>query len=349
VALPWALEVAVNQRLAQVPGYTGRVTYLDVSLLRGAYQLEGVELNKREGEVEIPLLRAEEIDFSIAWSLLLRGRILSEIYVTDAKLTFVQGKSQATTQTPTDARWQDVIEDLFPIEITRFEIIDSEIRLLNKADELPYDIRLRDLNMVTMGLRNRAAEATELPASLALEANTDGEGRLYITGVADLLAAQPRFDLDLELRGVDLPRLNDFLRTHAGVDVSEGTISVFAEIGAADGRFEGYVKPFLENVDFSDYPTQEKPVLDSLWEAGVSFLATVFKNHARDQLGTRLPFSGELGDTHVDTLRTLAGIVRHAFIQAFNERLDHSIGEEETETRDTPAAKELAEGSSPQS
>ncbi|MCF3651507.1 DUF748 domain-containing protein [Synoicihabitans lomoniglobus] len=342
--LPWGLETAVNRRLAQIPGYTGHVEDIDVSLLRGAYQLEGVELNQTDGTVEIPLLRAEEIDFSLAWGLLLRGRVLSEIYVTRAELTFVQGKSDAATQTPTDARWQDVVEDLFPVEIARFEIIESEIRLLNKESDLPYDIRLRDLNMVAMGLRNRAAVAEDLPASLALEANTDGAGRLAVSGEGDLFALQPRFDLDVELRDVDLPRLNDFLRAHAGVDVSAGTISVFAEMQARDGRFEGYVKPFLENVDFSDYPLQDKPILGSLWEAGVSFLATIFKNHERDQLGTRLPFSGELGDANVDTLRTIGGIVRHAFIQAFSEQLDHSIGEDETVSPDTEAAKALADG-----
>lgn len=341
--LPWVLEAAINQRLDRVPGYQGQVEDVDLELWRGAYQLEGLTLLKSSETINQPLLEAALIDFSIAWRDLFRGRIHSDIRVQNAKLTFVQGETQKETQTPTDNRWQSVIEDLFPIEITHLAITQSELRLINReAGDLPYDIRLSKLQLVAQNLRNRPTRPEELTAEIHLTSMTDGGGRLELNGRGNPLAAQPHFDLNLQLQHVALPKLNDFLRAYAGVDVRAGSLSIYAEMSAAEGQFQGYLKPFLENIDFTDTEMQRKPLLDKLWESTVSFLAFVFKNHARNQIGTRVPFSGEFDDTQVETLATVAGLLRHAFIKAFNERLDNTI-DNETLVRTQPANAPPAE------
>ncbi len=344
--LPFVLESLVNNRLANIEGYEGRVEDIDVALWRGAYQLEGLTLVKTNGEVSQPLLDAGLIDFSLSWRQLLRGRILSDIQVRDTRLTLVQGTSAARTQTPapTESRWQDVVEDLFPIEITHLEFERSQLRLYNEAEgDLPYDIRLRNVHATATGLRNRAASAEEeLPAQIDISADTDGGGTLQLSGRAAPLADQPRFNLDLRVRSVDLPQLNDFLRAYVGADVRAGTFSLFAEMTAADGGFEGYLKPFLEDMDFTDVPAQDKPLLGELWEGVVQFAAFLFKNHSRDQLGTRVPFSGEFGEVDVATLTAVGNVLRHAFIQAFQERIDDTIG---NDAEDAAETEEVAEES----
>lgn len=330
LALPVGLEWAVNRRLAAVPGYTGEVRDIDVALFRGAYQLKGLRLIKTEGNtLDEPLIQAKEIDFSIAWRELFHGYLLGEIHAEEIGITLVQGTSATDTQTPSpvERRWQEVINDLFPIEITHLTVVRGELRFFNDTGDLPYDIRLRDVTLEAADLRNRSRPDDSLPATLRISATTDAGGQVDLEARGEPLADQPHFDLNLAVQHVALPKLNDFLRTYANVDVRAGSLSVYGELAASNGHFEGYIKPFLNEVDFTDTETQNKPLTSELWEAIVSGLAFIFKNHSRDQLGTRVPIRGEFNEVDVSTLATIGNTVRHAFIQAFSERIDHTVGE----------------------
>src|SRR5688572_5808474 len=85
IALPWVVKKQVNDRLQSIHGYTGQVADIGIALWRGAYALEGVEIYKVSGEVRTPFVRAREIDFSVAWRDLFRGKIVSDIHVDEGQ------------------------------------------------------------------------------------------------------------------------------------------------------------------------------------------------------------------------------------------------------------------------
>src|SRR5690606_32032564 len=121
--------------------------------------------------------------------------------------------------------------------------------------------------LVAADLRNRGApDDVAMPARLRMTATTDAGGRMQIDGRGEPLADAPRFDVNVEVQHIALPQLNDFLRAYANVDVRAGSLSVYGEFAAADGEFEGYVKPFLENVDFADSEGQRKSLSSRFWE-----------------------------------------------------------------------------------
>lgn len=323
LALPALLRDAVNRRLAKIPDYTGQVAEIDVGLWRGAYALHGVEIVKREGGIKEPFFKAKHIDFSLAWRELFRGKVVSEILAEGLELNFVRGRSEAGTQLATDRRWQEVINDLFPIDITFLEVKESRLRYVDESTDPRVDVEVAHLAAVATGLRNRTEEDDqEFPARIDLQGETIGGGRLRITTQAEPLAARPHFLLKLELEQVALPALNDFLRAYGGVDVSAGTFNGYLEMTAREGRFEGYFKPFFENVDFKDVAGQEKPVTEQIWEGVVRVFAFVFKNHRRDQVATRIPFSGEFGQTEVGAWKTFVNLLRHAFVRPWPEKLE---------------------------
>jgi hypothetical protein len=317
------LRDAVNRRLERIPDYTGRVEEIDVGLWRGAYALHGVEITKREGGIKEPFFQAKHIDFSLAWRELLHRKVVSDILVEGATLNFVRGKSAAATQLAADRRWQEVVNDLFPIDITFLEIRESRVHYVDDTAEPRVDVQVAHLAAIATGLRNRTDEdEQEFPARIDLTGETIGGGRLRVATQVEPLAAQPHFLLKLELEQVALPALNDFLRAYGGVDVSAGTFNGYLEMTARNGRFDGYFKPFFENVDFQDVAGQEKPVTAQIWEGMVRVFAFVFKNHRRDQVATRVPFSGEFGNTEVSGWQTFVNLLRHAFIRPWPEKLE---------------------------
>jgi hypothetical protein len=73
-ALPLVLERYVNKQLDQLKGYSGSVADIDLSLWRGAYQIDGLRVVKTGGKVPIPFVSARQIDLSVQWKALLMKR-----------------------------------------------------------------------------------------------------------------------------------------------------------------------------------------------------------------------------------------------------------------------------------
>ncbi len=326
LALPAILRKAINRRLDEIPDYGGHVTDVGLSLYRGAYHLRGLEIVKRNGQVREPFFSAEDIDFSLAWLELLHGRVVSDIYVDRPKLNFVKGPTTESSQLAADRRWQDVIDDIFPINITFLKITDGQLRYVDTASKPLVDVRVEHLLAVATGLRNRTAEkGDEFPASISLQGETIGGGKLRINTLAEPLAAQPHFLLKLELEDVSLPALNEFLRAYGNVDVSAGDFKGYVELAVHNGRFSGYFKPFFQHVDFSPVPGEDRPLGRRIWETLVHGFAVIFKNHHKDQVATRIPFSGEFGKIDVRVWQTFVNLVRNGFIQALPEKLDSKV------------------------
>src|SRR5690606_39058656 len=80
--LPGFVKDYVNKTLQEIPGYWGEVEDIDISLIRGAYVIKGLKLDKvNDKEKNIPFLNFPKTDISIHWKSIFRGKIVSEIYM----------------------------------------------------------------------------------------------------------------------------------------------------------------------------------------------------------------------------------------------------------------------------
>lgn len=337
LVLPFFLQRAINARLEAIPDYTGSVESVDVGIFRGAYALNGVVVRKRNALQGEPFFAADRIDFSLAWRELLRRHVVSDIVVTRGRLNFLKEPAAEFSQLDADRRWQDAIQDIFPIEITHFELNDSTLHYVDRAADPVVDVFIKEMHAIVTGLRNRPVDegGEPMPADLLIEGDTVGAGRLLIVGKGEPLAPQPHFELRVTVERVHLPELNELLRAYGKVDVSRGVLDVYFEMAARDGRFEGYVKPFFTDLDFRDLAEDDKNLAEKLWEKIVTGVVGLFKNKPKDQLGARVPFAGEFGDPKVGLLATLRTMFRHGFIRPLPEQLERSVKAEEVE----PAGK----------
>ena len=325
-ALPFYVKHKVNQRLSSIPGYAGQVEGISIALFRGAYALDGVAIYKVNGAARDPFVMAKSIDFSVAWRELFRRKIVSDIVAEKLEFTFVAAATDDASQKDIDRRWQDVVKDLFPLEITHLEVRDGAVRYRDLRREPHVDLFVTKMRLVATGLRNRAGEdGREMPAEITLDGDTLGGGKLNVVAAADPLAAQPHFHLSAKLDGVNLPDLNESLRAYANVDVGRGVFRMAAEMAAKDGGFQGYVKPFFEDLDFNSLEDKKKNVFNRIWENVVGGLAWLVKNKARDQVGTRIPFQGRFGDAQMGLGATIQNLFRHGFIRAFNPTVEGSL------------------------
>src|SRR5580658_7969310 len=120
--------------------------------------MRGLRITKGSGKVPEPFVAADSIDFSIYWRDLVRGRFVSQIYIKNIQLNFHRGKSDEESQLNADKRWQDVIHDLFPIDITFLDVKGGVLRFVDSTKTPKVDIEIKDLSIRAVGLRNRTGE-----------------------------------------------------------------------------------------------------------------------------------------------------------------------------------------------
>jgi hypothetical protein len=331
---PGYVQRAINRRLSEIPGYSGHVGDIGLHLWRGAYRIDDIEIVKSNGKVPEPFFTARRIDFSVAWRDLLRGRFVSDIHVEDGRLVFLRGPTEEASQLTADHRWQDAINDIFPIDIAHLEIKGGVIRFVDTTREPHVEVAVQDIEVIATGLRNRAPDTGDgFPATVDISGRSLGNGELRLFAKLEPLAVQPHFELAVELKKVSLPALNNLLRAYAGIDASRGQLDVVGQMAMQKGHYEGYVKPFLDQVDFKNFDNDKKNIEERLWKSMAVAVLELFKNSESKRFATRVPFSGDAQGLDVKTLRTIANGLHNGFVRAL------SPGFEGTTHPDSAASK----------
>jgi hypothetical protein len=316
---PFTLKWAINRRLNKIPSYAGHVDSVSLSLLRGAYSMQGLRITKSSGRVPEPFIAADSIDFSIYWRDLVRGRFVSKIYIRNIQLNFHRGRSEEESQLNADERWRSVTHDLFPIDITFLDIKGGVLRFVDSTQTPKVDIEIKDLSIRAIGLRNRVGDDERpgpYPAKVELMGTTIGGGQLRIYAKIEPLADKPHFELNLELRKMVLPALNDFLHAYAGVKVAQGRFELFSQMAMRNGHYEGYIKPFFNDLRLGESADESlgQRIKTKLYAAFAEFA----KNSRSKQVATRIPFSGENGALDIHTWKSIENGLHHGFVKALS-------------------------------
>lgn len=346
---PGFVHRAINRRLSQIPGYAGHVGDINLQLWRGAYRIDDIEIVSSSGKIREPFFAAKRIDFSIAWRELFHKKFVSDITITDGRLIFLRGPTDETSQLTADHRWQDVINDIFPINITHLEIKGGILRFIDTTREPRVDISVRDLEVIATGLRNRPSGKGEIfPAKIDISGRSIGNGQLRLYAKLEPLADQPHFELAVELKKVSLPALNDLMRAYVGIDVSKGEFDVFGQMAMQKGHYEGYLKPFLDHVDFKNRDDEDKNLGERIWKGVVVAVIKLFKNTDTKQLATRIPFSGDAQSMDVKTLRSILNGLHHGFVEALPRGFEGTTHPDATNSKLPPVDSKLASAPKPQ-
>lgn len=326
VALPHVVKRYVNRTLDQLDGYTGHVEDVDISLWRGAYQIEGVRIDKTGGGTRVPFFRAHTIDLSVAWDALLRGSIVAEIDLHSPEINFVVAPEPAQEQTEPASNWTETVKDLVPFQIDRFAVYDGEVHYRDFDGEPNVDIYLQSLRGSVRNMTNSEELGESLFARFDVRALAMGSGKLHIEGTVNPYAEQPTFALEAQLADLDITQLNDFLKSHANIDAEKGKFSVDTELAASSGEFRGYIKPFIRDLQVLDWSEEEEGFLTKVWEGAVEVAGEVLEDQPRDTIATRVPLQGEIEDPQPGIWSTIGGLLRNAFIESLRRGIEGSVG-----------------------
>ncbi|MEQ1508314.1 MAG: DUF748 domain-containing protein, partial [Myxococcota bacterium] len=282
LALPTIVQHYVNRVLDRDPDYEGSIGDVDISLIRGAYVVEAIEIRDTTGEAPVPLFSSPAVHLSVSWKSLIRGALVGEIEMIEPQVNFVDSPKKGGDQTGADADWREVVLDLFPLRIDRFAVTDGQVHYQSFQSKPPVDVYLSDVEVEATNLTNSTDISDSLAADIWVTAQVMDYGAVRLQARFDPFADQPTFDLNLEAHDVPLVKLNDLLEKYAKFDVESGRMDVYAEIAADSGKFTGYVKPILRSVKVlklsEDVKEDHDGPLQVAWEAVAGAVKGVFNN-----------------------------------------------------------------------
>jgi hypothetical protein len=324
-AMPTVIRDYVNDQLQALEQYDGHVEDIDLALWRGAYGIDNIRIVKAGGKQPLPFFSADRIDLSVEWRSLLRGSLVAEGVFQSPNINFVQGETKEQSQTGEGVDWADRFGEMFPFRFNTITVHNGTVTFLAPGIRTADAMKATNVEAQVTNITNVADKGKETFADFHSTAQVLDGGSAEISGSVDPLDSKPTFDVNLQLRKVKLPQVNPWLRQYIKADAEAGDFELYMEIAAADGKFQGYAKPVLQNVNIYSSEEPEENPLKRIWEGLVEFAANVLENDEKEQVAARIPFTGTIDNPETSILETIVSVLRNAFVSAFARSLEGSI------------------------
>lgn len=322
-----------NRKLGEMEGFDARVESVQIALWSGSVVVNDLVLRDTNFLDDPPLLEVPKATFTGALRPLLQGKLGGRAVVENPTSTVVkrrvfEGPTEAIEEAKQEVQerqqearhWRDALRDVMPMEMSRIEVKDATMRFIDLVHEPRVDVAMHDVNVVVTGLRNRPDPQGQ-PMKVELTGTTTGDGRLRILVEADPMAEPLEFFTTFELQDMSLPPFNNFMRAYTDTDVSRGALDLYMEATAEGGSYQGYVKPFFSDLDFTTINDDEKSFLARAKEKTVEVVTSLLENEKSQKVATQTPFSGKFGENNVGLWETVENLWRNAFVRALREGL----------------------------
>lgn len=292
---------------------------LDIHIIRGAYAFDGIT-GKVKGQKN-PFIKIEKVDVSMAWREIFKGKLVTDIEVNGADFSYTKELKDAIAKMPKKADEANVAkEKLFPVRIERVDLRNGAVTL----DDYPSLQDNKKLQVTNIeGRLTNLTPAKKFPLSFFnLKATVLGNSVIKTAGHLNTLAKPMQWDVDGELQGFDLTTANQFLKRKVPLTFTKGKLDLYAEAKSTNGRVEGYVKPFMKNIDVIKSEEDFKGPKHWLVEIVTAVGNLVLRATDTKSVATRIPFSMDKAGMHVDSGEALSKAVEHGFQQKLSPGIE---------------------------
>lgn len=339
----WEISREINRNIADINGYAISYDHVSIDIFQGGYRVHDVRITKDSSRIPVPFFTATVVAFSLEWSSLLRGAIVSEVGIRTPVVNFVKGPDTKSTQTSADFSWVDLFKKLAYVPVNSIVINDGSIRYFDFHSSPKVKLMLQDGTLKATNLQN--TEDLEKVLSGSAEASAKAyEGKIALSMELNTFFKSPMFRLTGTLENLDLSHLNDFLKAYGNYDVQNGLFSIYTEATTRNNRIIGSVKPLVEEINVAAWDNRNGMDMRLLrpWSTGENAAFLPAGNTAKSA-PPEIRFEGKTDDPQLN-LWTATGITLHnAFIEALMPSLEKSIERRENapviRQKTTPSSK----------
>ncbi len=316
------------------PAYVFHIEDLDISIIRGAYRLEGFTGKLKQQTNEF--IKVNYVDVSLSWRELFKGRILTDIIADGLNFELTQELIASTKSLKKDdatKTGKEAKDKLFPLKVARVDLRNSELKMTD-VNGLPPELQL----FVT-GLEGRLSNALgagNTPALFVGKASLMNSGSIKLVGELNQNQKSAEWNFDIEMRDFELAKLNPILKRKAPLTFDTGHMDIYSEVKSENDKIVGYAKPFLKKATFVGDQGDFKGIKHFGIEIGSASLNAILKNPDVRSVATKVNFGYQNGDFSWDLMDAIGKAIKHGFRDAMEPGIENTL------TLNTNKPKEIA-------
>mgnify|MGYP006165336635 FL=1 len=322
---PFLLKSIVNKQLQKLDDFKGKAEGIRISLFKQRITIKKVYIDKLNAETRQPSMFAsiDELSIGYNWLQLWNKELDVRVKAQSPAIYFNPNRFQQLQKAKIDI---DV-----PVRLEGVMIENGVFDFVDTSNSRPTAVTINNIHLEMVNVDEHTLKlATYMVSAKADVCN----GKLDANFSIDLGNINPTFDMNLKLEGVQLVQLNSFLRTYAHFDVNSGNIDLYIEAKAKMGRFNGYIKPVISNLDVLGPEDRHESLGNRIWQGIVGFVLEILENQKHDQIATQIPFSGTFKNPKVNTAAAIFEVFSNGFIKAIRPSFDYSF-DRKTKAPDT--------------
>jgi hypothetical protein len=326
IFLPVGIKYGINWYMDnKMENYKGRIEDFDLALYRGAYQIEGLKIWEKVKSEKHPLVAIHQIDLSLAWRGIFKGKLLGDLKVDGLNLALIDSEDKKKKQMGAGEDWKAVVGKLVPIELESFKMTNSEVHLYNTDFKVPVDVVVDRIAISATNIKNTNNSKELLPSKVEATARLQKNANMTAGAKVNLLSKIPAFESKLTLDKLDVTKLNSFFLGYGPFTFTSGSFSLYGEVSTRDNRIKGYVKPFFENLDVIDPKEKYDSPKRFFYEVGLAMSNLILRNSKNKTVATRVDFEGASKGPDIDSWNAFWGSLKNGFVEALQKKLDNTI------------------------
>lgn len=319
--IPFVKKIIVNKFLGEAGDVYAKVGSIRLHIFRPECSVKNIIFKK----IDIPSdysmeSSAELIKLSIERKYLWDGILVCDALINHFVFSFSKNKKSVESSPAKSVHKKFDIP--LPVIIRQFNVTNSKVEYIDRTLKAHVDIPVNNIRVRITNL-STLPSYEELPVKAFMRANVyNGIFNAHLK--ANVHGPKPEFDLDAELTGVNMVKLNDFFTAYGNFDVNDGTLSFFTEVAGKDGKYKGYVKPVIQNLDIVGAEDKHDSFLHQMWERFVGVAVALVTNQREGELATKIPFEG----TYKPEINVSYAIIEtfvNAFVNALKPSIDNEI------------------------
>lgn len=200
------------------------------------------------------------------------------------------------------------------VKVSHSKILHSDVGFIDTAASPDYRVFISDMNLDLSNFSNRPEEGM---GTMKLTGNFMGSGPTEVIGSFRPEKPNPDFQVQVRIVKTQVTALNKLLEAYGHINAKQGMFSFFSDMRVKNNRIEGYVKPFLKDVQVYD-PEQDadKQTMKKLYEAVANGMLDLFKSPPTGQVATKTDLSGPVENPQTSTWQILEKLIQNAFFKA---------------------------------
>jgi hypothetical protein len=235
LALPRLALSLTNYELNKLSPHIGMVVAdMELQVTRGEYTAHNIKaFLKKTGE---PFVIFDRINVLTNWKNIWQGEVIARIYSDGLKLTL--SDEVVKNLSKEKAHIQKLLTNKH-FEIKKFFLSDSHVHFKK------FKYAIDDISLEIDNMEN-----------FVFTASVFGPSPTRVSGIMDLNRTPFQWNLDAEMRDFDLTTIQELLKEHFNISVTQGSMDLYAEMESIGDEVFGYLKPFITGLKMSD-PTQK--------------------------------------------------------------------------------------------